>query len=274
MNKTVVTGATGNVGRPLVSALVAAGVPVTAVSRRITPRDAPGATTVAADIADPESVDVALEGASALFLLTGPDYLATGADPAELLARAGKAGVSKVVLLSSQGVALGYHPPTYEDVVRASGLKWTLLRPGGFHSNTFQWAPSIRATRTVHAPFGDIALPTIDPKDIAEVAAAALLDDAHAGQAYELTGPAPISPRAQTEALSAAIGERINFAELTREQAKVAMLQHMPEPVVDNTLDLLSTADPRVSPDVERVLHRPARPYALWANENTAAFTG
>jgi uncharacterized protein YbjT (DUF2867 family) len=57
-----------------------------------------------------------------------------------------------------------------EDAVRESGMSWTILRPGGFHSYAYAWAESVRAERTVSAPFADIGLPTIDPDDIAEVA--------------------------------------------------------------------------------------------------------
>jgi uncharacterized protein YbjT (DUF2867 family) len=86
-------------------------------------------------------------------------------------------------------------------------MDWTILRPGGFDSNTGAWAETIRRQRTAAAPFGDIGLPFIDPADIGEVAAAALREDGHAGQAYELTGPALSTPRQRAEAIGDALGE-------------------------------------------------------------------
>ncbi|MFJ9147018.1 NAD(P)H-binding protein [Streptomyces sp. NPDC102270] len=272
----VVTGATGNVGQPLVRALVAAGEQVTAVSRGISARDMPaGVRHHQADLAEPESLVPALHRADALFLLTSGDFVSAGGSVSDVLDVARAGGVSRVVLLSSRGVAMGSHPSTLEDPVTESDLEWTLLRPGGFDSNTLQWAEMVRAQRMVGAPFGDVALPTIDPADIAEVAAVALREAGHAGRAYELTGPAPISPRQQAMAIGDALGELVRFVEQSRAEARAQMLQFMPEPIVEATLDILGTpkaAEQRVSPDVEQVLGRPPRTFAEWAARNVAAF--
>lgn len=271
----VVTGATGNVGRPLVQALLAAGETVTAVSRR-TPDELPaGARHHRADLAAPRTLKPALDGAESLFLLTSGDFMAAGGDLGQVLEVVRAAGVRRVVLLSSQGVGTGDHPSGPEDAVRRSGLGWTMLRPGGFHSNTLQWAGRVRAERTVTAPFGDVALPTVDPDDIAEMAAVALRDPEHAGLVHELTGPAPVSPRQQAAAIGDALGEPVRFVEQSRAEARAEMTRFMPEPVADATLDILS--DPseglrRVSPAIERVLGRPPRSYADWATRNASAF--
>ncbi|MCT9930436.1 NAD(P)H-binding protein [Planotetraspora sp. A-T 1434] len=202
--------------------------------------------------------------------------------PRDILDVAKAGGIRRVVLLSSQGVATRPQSASHgdvgrsiEDAVRQSGLDWTILRPGGFNSNTYAWAESVRAQRTVAAPFGDVGLPTIDPADVAEVAAATLREDGHAGRIYELTGPALTTPRQQAEALGDALGEPIRFAELTRDEARAQMLRFMPEPVVETTLAILgepTPAEQRVSPDVERVLGRAPRTFADWARRNTAAF--
>ncbi|WP_431905097.1 NAD(P)H-binding protein [Amycolatopsis thermoflava] len=270
----VVTGATGNVGRPLVQALARTGEPVTAVSRKEADLPA-GVRHVRADLVEPETLKPALDGARTLFLLTSPDFLAAGGDLTGVLRTAKASGVRRLVLLSSQGVATGRHAPGLEDAVVTSGLEWTLLRPGGFHSNAFGWAEMVRTRRTVEAPFGDVALPTVDPQDIAEVAAAAMREDGHAGRAYTLTGPEPVTPRQQASAIADALGEPVRFAELSRAEARTRMLQVMPEPVVESTLDILGTPTPaeqRVSEDVERVLRRPARSFAEWAGANAAVF--
>ncbi|MFD5389349.1 NAD(P)H-binding protein [Streptomyces sp. NPDC127074] len=278
----VVTGATGNVGRPLVEALAAVGEQVTAVSRRPDGTELPeGVRHHRADLADPGSLRPALEGADALFLLFAGELLAGTAQTGALLDVARSADVRRVVLLSSQ--AAGTRPDAvshaamraFEDTVRPSGLDWTILRPGGFASNAFAWAESVRKERMIAAPFADVGLPVVDPADIAEVAAAALREPGHAGRTYELTGPAPVTPRGQAHAIADALGEPVRFTELSREQARAEMLRFMPEPVADGTLDILGepTADEqRVSPDVERVLGRPPRAFADWAMRNIAAF--
>ncbi len=157
-----------------------------------------------------------------------------------------------------------------------SGPEWTPLRPSGFHSNTLSWADEVRERRVATAPFGDVALPVVDPADIAEVAATALRDAAHAGRAYELTGPAAVSPRQQAAAIGDALGEPVRFVEQSRDEARAAMARFMPEPVVARTLDMLGAPSPalrRVSPDVERLLGRPARAFSAWASRNAPAFT-
>ncbi|MGC1212954.1 MAG: NAD(P)H-binding protein [Micromonospora sp.] len=271
----VVTGATGNVGRPLVQALVSAGETVTAVSRKASAAGLPsGVRSVDADLGEPVTLRAALDGAEALFLLLSGDLLAAG-DPSGILRLAREAGIRRVVYLSSQGVATGRHPGQMEETLAVSGMESTVLRPAGFHSNTVLWAETVRSGRKVVAPFGDVALPTVDPADIAEVAAAALRDPAHVGATYELTGPAPISPRQQAAAIGQALGEPVRFVEQTGAQAREQMLGFMPEPVVEATLGILGTpsdAEQRVSPDVERILGRPARPFADWAARNVAAF--
>ncbi|MFI2286393.1 SDR family oxidoreductase [Streptomyces niveus] len=276
----VVTGATGNIGRPLTQALAEAGEQVTAVSRH-TAAVPDGVRHVVADLAEPAGLRPALDGAKALFLLLSGDLHATGAAPADIIGEAASAGVRRVVLLSTLAVVTRPFGETriamraLEDTLRESGLEWAILRPGGFASNALWWAESVRARQVVAAPFGDIGVPVIDPADIAAVAAACLLEDRHTGAAYELTGPEVITPRRQTEAIAAALGTPVRFHQLTREEAKAAMSRSMPAELADDTLDILgspSPAESRVSPDVERILGRAPRPFADWAARHVAAF--
>lgn len=269
----VVTGATGNVGRGLVRVLAEAGERVTAVSRRSGGEELTGVRHVAADLADPTALKPALDGADALLLLVA------GEDPVGVLDAAKAAGVRRVVLLSSQGAgtrpAAYRHPVSFEAAVTASGLEWTVLRPGGFDSNALAWAASVQAQRTVYAPFGDVALPTVDPADIAAVAATVLREAGHVGRTYELTGPAAVSPRERAAAIGTALGEPVHFVEQTRDEAAAQLLQFMPEPVVAGTLAILgepTDAERRVSTDIERILGRPAGAFAGWARRTVDAF--
>lgn len=272
----VVTGATGNVGGALVRALAAAGERVTAVSRSGPPDGGTGAPAVRyqrADLAEPESLKPALDGADALFLLVAGDR------PGDILDAARAAGVRRVVLLSSQGARTrpdAYrHPVAFEDAVEGSGLEWTVLRPGGYHSNAFAWAPGVRAQRAITAPFADVRLPSVDPVDIAEVAAAVLLGTGHSGRAYELTGPLATSPRERATAIGDALGTPVRFVEQSPDEAREQMLRFMPAPVVAGTLAILGEPSPeecRVSPDVERILGRAPGTFADWAIRNAAAF--
>lgn len=278
-----VTGATGNVGRPLVAALLAAGHTVTAVSRGLS-HDLPvraGVRPVVADLADAASLRPALVGADALFLLVSG--AGEHVDVPRVLADAREAGVGRVVAVSSQAAATrpgsASHAPllTLEEAVRESGLGWTLLRPGGFHSNAAAWAPTIAAEKTVYTPFADVALPSVDPRDIAEVAAAALTGDGHEGRTYTLTGPTATTPRERVDVLGAVVGHPLHLVEVTREQARAQMLGFMPEAVADGTLAILGSPTPEevaVSPDVASVLGHPPRSFADWAESQAGLFGG
>ncbi|WP_328401708.1 NAD(P)H-binding protein [Nocardia sp. NBC_00403] len=268
----VVTGATGNVGGELVQILTAAGEDVVAVSRR--PGLLPdGVPHRAADLGDPDGLRAAFDGADALFLLVA------GNDPDAILGIAKEKGVRRVVLMSSQGVgtrpAAYGHAAMFEAAVRGCGLDWTILRSGGLDSNAFAWAESIRADRTAAAPFGSVGLPTVDPADVAAVAAATLREDGHAGRTYELTGPELVTPRDRAAAIGAALGTPVRYVEQTRDEARAQMLTFMPEPVVDGTLAILGDplpAEQRISPDVAHVLGRAPHTFADWATRTAAAF--
>ncbi|MFI5627455.1 SDR family oxidoreductase [Nocardioides sp. NPDC051685] len=277
----VITGATGNVGRPLVDLLADAGHTVTALSRGTSAPlpTRPGVVPAVADLSDVATLAPALAGADALFLLVS----GAGAhvDGPALMKHAEAAGVRRVVLQSSQAVGTRPGAPSHaplvelEEAVRTSAMEWTILRPGGFASNALAWVQMIKETGAVHAPFGDVALPVIDPLDIAEVAAAVLTQDGHDGRTYELTGPVATTPREQVGEIAAATGRPLEFVELTPEEARRQMVTFMPAAVADGTLAILGNptdAEQAVSPHVEEVLGRPARGFAEWARRLSAAY--
>jgi uncharacterized protein YbjT (DUF2867 family) len=258
--------------------LADAGEDVVAISRR-GGQDTPRVRHAAADLARPEHLRDVLRGARAVFLMIAGS--GDGLDARSIVAAAAGSGARRIVLLSSIGsrsrpTAISHEPlRRLEAEVERCGVAWTILQPGGFDSNARAWIPGVRAQRTVAAPFGDVAIPVVDPDDIAAVAAAALRDERHAGAVYELTGPESITPREQTKALAAAIGSPLSFVELTRAQAAEAWSAFMPPTVVETTLDALGTPNEierRVSPDVARVLGRPAQSFAAWTARHAEAF--
>jgi uncharacterized protein YbjT (DUF2867 family) len=277
-----VTGATGNIGRTLVDLLAAAGEAVVAVSRTPQPASAaPGVRWAEGDTANAASLAPALDGARAVFLVVPGELNSHGEAPSTLLDVVARARPERVVLVSSQVV--GTRPEAtsharlaqYEAAVRACGLPFAILRPCGFSSNAFAWAETVRTQRTVYAPFGDVALPALDPADIAAVAAAALLERGPAARTYELTGPDLISPREQAEVLADALGEPVRFVEVSRDDAFAAMTRFMAPDMAEGALAVLGApvpAEQKISPDVEAVLHRPAGSFAGWVARNLPAF--
>src|SRR4051812_5514696 len=187
----LITGATGTVGRPLIDLLGAAGARVRAVTRD--PRAAAlpaGAEVVEGDPSRPATIAGALDGVATLFL----NPAAAGAAAGDLLTLARDRGVKRVVLLSALAAgephAIGAHHSALEDTVTASGLDWVILRPGMFAANTIaQWAAQIRAGDVVRGPYAESTDAPIHERDLAEVAARALLTDELTGRRARLTGP-------------------------------------------------------------------------------------
>jgi uncharacterized protein YbjT (DUF2867 family) len=274
----LVTGATGNIGSALVKELHARGAgPLRGLTRdraRVSFPD--GVEAVEGDFADADSLKRALDGVRSMFLVSrlGPD--------ADVLHAARRAGVEHVVLVSS--ITVQSHPHlgpaaenfAVEQLLETSGMDWTILRPTQFASNTLLWAAAIRGHQPVQAPFADIGLPTIHPADIASVARVALTEPGHRGQRYALTGPERVTARQQVAMLAAELGREIEFAEISREQARSNMVAAFGEEAADAVLDVtggdVNDELLEVRDTVSRITGAPARPLRQWVAENATAF--
>ena len=281
---TLVTGATGNVGRLVVDRLLAAGEDVRALTRSPARARFPGGVEVArGDLAEPGTLADAFEGVERLYLFP------VAATARDVVALARRAGVRRVVVLSSGAVTGGYDTDFHLPVERAaeeSGLEWTHVRAGEFALNAlWLWGPSIRAGRVVHDPFPDVCRYPTHEADIADVAAAALLEDGHAGAAYDVSGPAPIGPRGQVQDIAAAIGEDIRLEQVTPDEARELYLRQGGFAAA-NAEFLLGFTDyagtpgsaeyapwpPVGPPTAESVTGRPARTFAQWAHDHADDF--
>ncbi|APB00883.1 NAD(P)H dehydrogenase (quinone) [Nocardia seriolae] len=162
-----------------------------------------------------------------------------------------------------------------EKSLAAAGLTTTTLRPGGFDSNAFGWIEAIAAGRPIEHPYPDAALAMIHPLDIADIAVAALTGDELRGRTVSLTGPEPISFRAQIAALSAAVGREIPIVPITRDEGRTQLSRTMPPYIVDALLTVWArtTEEPETPADTaETLLGIPARTFEQWARENAGAF--
>jgi uncharacterized protein YbjT (DUF2867 family) len=278
VSTTLVTGASGNVGGELVRQLASGGRDVRALSRRAQADGLPaGVTQVAADLNDPASLAGALAGVDRVFLL--PGYR----DMPGLVTQLEASGVELVVLLSSRAAArpdpanaITSMMTDSEQAIQASGLRWTILRASGFMSNAAQWAPQLRAGDVVTAPFPAVAIASIDPQDIAAVAAAVLADNQHAGACYAISGPQPLTPADQVAVLGPALGRRLTFRPEPDEAARARMLSAMPARYVDAMFRYYADGsfdDSAVDDTVPALLGRPARTFGQWAQEHAALFS-
>ncbi len=280
-----VTGATGNVGREVVNLLLNGGAKVVAVTRHPATAALPdGAHVVGGDPSRPQTLTSALRGVETV--LISPRALGdatAGAATVELLKLAAEQGARRVVVLSAVTVEYGGGYQRFadafravEDAARASGLQWTILRSSDYASNSLAWVPQIRSSGVVYGAYGDGATSTIHERDVAAVSALALMDAAHAGHTYELTGPQSLTQRERVRLIGEAIGREVRWEEISPQQARRAMLaQGLPEDVPDRLLGYWSGLEKLPGPSsdtVEQVLGRPALTFAQWAVEHAAAF--
>ncbi|MFD7229142.1 SDR family oxidoreductase [Streptomyces sp. NPDC059881] len=293
----LVTGATGNVGRHVVGELLKAGEDVRALTRRPDSAGLPaGARVVAGDLARPGTLLDALAGARKMFLFP----VLEAAE--EVIDLAVKAGVRRIVLLSSASVTAGwdteYHLPV-ERAVEASGVEWTHVRPGEFAVNSLHmWGPSVRARRAVVEPYPDRVGIPIHEWDIADVVAAALVEDRHVGTAYTLSGPQEVTHREQVAAIAEAIGEEVRIEAATAAEARAfyheqggwaaanadflfgyedySGVESVPgEPGEPGDAEQAAQAEPETAPGTltaDAVTGRPARSYTTWAHDHADDF--
>ncbi|OLR95314.1 NAD(P)H-binding protein [Actinokineospora bangkokensis] len=273
----LVTGASGHVGRHVVAGLARAGVEVRASSRMPDKLVLPeGVRAAHGDLAEPGTLTEALVGVRCLYLFPVPETAA------EVVARAGEAGVRRVVVLSSSSVEdpdshSGEHHRAVERAVRDAVPEWTFVRPDEFATNlVWKWGHSIRTRDLVRAPYAAARKTLLHEADVAAVAVAAMLGDDLVGRAPVLTGPESLDQREQVEALSRALGRPIGFEEITPEAARAEMLAAMPPPVVDMVLGYLAASidsPPPVLPTVAEITGKPGRTLEEWARDHVADFT-
>jgi uncharacterized protein YbjT (DUF2867 family) len=280
--RVLVTGATGNIGREVVAQLRATGCRIRAMSRSPQSANLPDdVEVVRGDPAAPETLDACLDDVDAVFLVWVAPFAAAAAAVERIASRAGR-----IVLLSSphrtahpffqQPNALRSVHAGVEQLVEASGVPWTFLRPGVFALNCLSWwAPQIRNGDVVRWFYANAATAPIHEHDVAAVAVRALCDEGHRGMDYVVTGPESLTQREQVDILGEAIGRPLRFEELSRESARQELLIIMPGSIADMLLDAYAAAVDRpafVTSTVANVTGAPARRFHDWAVEHAAEF--
>jgi uncharacterized protein YbjT (DUF2867 family) len=274
----VITGATGNVGRPLVAELAAAGARVRAVTR--TPKTArfPDGVEVVGSAAD------ALSGASAVFL----NSRALGEDLADVVAQSVRAGVAKLVALSAINADddfsrqpsrfRGDRNKEVERLAIDSGLAWVSLRPSVFATNfAGMWSAQIRAGDVVAGPYAQASSAPIVESDISAVAARALLTDELVGQQIPLTGPQSFTNAELVDVIGAVLGRPLRYQEAPPDVVRQRFIGlGFPTEFADAYVAMLAETIDKpalVTFDVEKIVGRPALTFAHWVSEHRAVFT-
>ena len=262
----LVLGATGKTGRRVLERLTARGVPT-----RVGSRSAPSRF----DWEDPSTWAPALRDVKSVYISYYPDVAVPGAAAtvgafAEL---AVGSGVPRLVLLSGRGEA---EAERAEEAVRASGADLTILRSTWFAQNFSEsdWLDMVSGE--VALPAGDTPEPFIDVGDLADVAVAALTDDRHIGQLYELTGPRLLTFAEAVAEIAKATGREVRYVEVSVEEYAVAAAeQGVPSEVIDLLTylfgEVLDGRNAHLADGVQRALGREPRDFADYARDAAAS---
>ncbi|GAA2833782.1 uncharacterized protein YbjT (DUF2867 family) [Aminobacter aminovorans] len=268
MKPILILGGTGKTGRRIAEQLAQRNLPVRIGSRGATP---------SFDWDDRSSWPGAVEGAGAVYICYYPDLAAPGAAEAvgAFAEFAVGMGVKRLVLLSGRGEPEAQRA---EERVQQSGADWTILRCSWFMQN-FSESFLLDAVLSgeVALPVGAVGEPFVDTDDIADAAVAALSDDRHIGQLYELTGPRMLTFADAVAEISAAAGRDIRFVEISVADFKAGLTdQQLPQELIDLLMmlftEVLDGRNQHVVDGVSRALGRPARDFAWYAR--TVAATG
>ena len=282
MKPILVVGATGNIGREVVSQLIATKVPAQALTRNPESANLPSEVEVVhGDLTIPDTLDGPLDDVDRVFLV----WTAAPAAVGPALDRITK-HAKQVVFLSSphQTAHPFFQQPNpvatlhaqIERRIQATKLQWTFLRPGMFASNArFWWAPTIRAGSVVRWPYVKAPTAPIHPRDIARVAVQTFCEEGHGGQECVLTGPQSLTQFEQVSIIGEVIGRLVQCEEISPEEARRDLLTLMPLPAINMLLNAWAAAIGQpayVTSAVGDLTGTPARTFREWAIDHAADF--
>jgi uncharacterized protein YbjT (DUF2867 family) len=275
----LIVGATGNVGTELVKQFAASGRRVKALVRNKSKADSLRdlAEPVLGDLTAPVTLESAFQNVERAFVLAPPIGEVQKTMERNAFSAAVKAGVKRIVYLSSYGAAFGDSYPyivqaANEKVLASLSVDWTVLRPTRFMPYTpFVWN-SIFQRGLLLEQAGDGAMTTIDPADIAAVGILALTTDGHEGQKYELTSQDSFSTRQLGETLSKAVNRPLTVFDGDSEELRAALIENGAPgeyaPVMSHYFESVADGRWKVTETVGQLLGRKPQSYAQWLERN------
>jgi uncharacterized protein YbjT (DUF2867 family) len=283
MNRILVIGGTGNVGRQVVYQLAATGARFRAMTRNPDAAGLPAQVEVVrGDLTVPETLDRCLQGIDTVFLV----WVAPPAAVAGALERIAK-HTRRIVFLTAP---LNTPHPFFqqpnpsrdlteriERLIETSGVEWTFLRAGLFAGNARHfWGPQIRAGDVVRWPYLDAPTAPTDERDLAAVAVRTLCEDGHASAEYVLTGPQSLTQAEQVHTIGRAIGRSLRVEEMSPDEAQSELLPVLGSSTVANMLLnawAAAIGQPAfVTSTVAELTGAPPRTFFEWATDHAAEF--
>lgn len=280
-----VTGATGNIGKPVVEGLIAKGYAPRVIVRKRESNpawDAAGVEQKIADLSDADSLTAAFQGADRVFSISPlvENLVALGKATVEAARRA---DVKHIVRSSAQGadpnaqITMGKWHGEVERAIEDSHLRWTFVQPASFFQNYPGYADTIKSQNAFYLPLGDGKVSLVDARDIAAVAVAALAQDGHAGKRYAVTGGESLSNTDIAAIFSDVLGREIKYVDVPEITANEQMKKAgTPDWMVKLVAELAAVGKAgylaEVVPTVRQVTGEKPRTFRAFVEENKAAF--
>jgi uncharacterized protein YbjT (DUF2867 family) len=269
---TLVVGGKGKTGRRVAERLAARGLPTRVGSRSGEPPF---------DWEDETTWAPALRDVGAVYVSYYPDLAIPGAVEAvrSFAELAVQNGIRRLVLLSGRGEEEAQRAErALQEVGQQAGTEWTIVRCAWFSQNfdeNYLLEPILGGE--VVLPAGDVPEPFVDAEDIADVAVAALTEEGHAGEIYELTGPRLLTFAEAINEISRAAGREIRFVPVSVEEYESELAEQDVPPEFLSFLtylfgEVLDGRNAHLSDGVQRALGREAKDFSDYARE--AAATG
>lgn len=231
----LISGATGNIGRELTKYLASKNIPFRAMVRSMdqikdfNSLNFSGAEFILGDFNDPKSLENALKGIEKAFLLTNSSEQAEQ-QQTDFVNAAANAGVQHIVKLSQWAADINspvrflrYHA-VIENLIKKSGMDYTFLRPNLFMQGLLGFRETIINQNQFFGAIGNAKISIIDTRDIAAAAGEALSSTGHEGKIYDLTGPESLTHDQMAQRLSAVLGRKIEFIDITPKALKQTLL--------------------------------------------------
>lgn len=279
--KILVIGATGNTGSLLVPRLLDAGSDVRIFVRdekKAKPLKDSGAEVIIGDLDRPETIVPAFEGVDKIYLLTwnGPTQLQQAENVIKAASKAGNPHIIRHSMwgpdsrIIKQGLKV-------EEIIKSSGLPWTILKPTFYMQNTMMAAETIATQGNIYWNMKDGKLGMIDVRDIAEAAFAVITGEGYKGKSYILTGPQAISFTDIAKILSRVLEKEVNYINVPGEASLQAMVGlGVPEWIAKGFVELSEGFSEnfanRTTQNVEILTGHPARSFEQFANDFAQVF--